>query len=195
MALDETPPPQLSEQFPGYEKFITHITSVTSSFVVPFLYITDRHNPRITASVLDHIYSNKADTLDCPPIRFAHISAVACFTARLLYDTVLNSLAGWEVTWDNRCQNWPGEDGQRYNDSVDSFLHGLRHLRSTPAEGNDKGKHKATEEEPTMVLLIERAERLKDNLPELTVPLTRLAELVSSLVYSHQTVHVKCNLD
>jgi hypothetical protein len=33
-----------------------------------------------------------------------------------------------------------------------------------------------------MVLLIERAERLKDNLPDLIVPLTRLAELVSCLV-------------
>jgi hypothetical protein len=33
-----------------------------------------------------------------------------------------------------------------------------------------------------MVLLVERAERLKDNLPDLVVPLTRLAELVSGLV-------------
>lgn len=192
MALEEsTSLFQLSEQFPGYEKFITHITSVTSSFVVPFLYITDRHNPRITASVLDQIYTNRADTLGCPTTRFAHINAVACLTARLLYDTVLNALAGWEVTWDNGCQNWPGEDGQRYNDSMDSFLHGLRHLRNIPLEGNGKGKRKAVEE-PTMVLLIERAERLKDNLPDLIVPLTRLAELVSSLIHSHMP---KVNFD
>ncbi|OJA16419.1 hypothetical protein AZE42_07233 [Rhizopogon vesiculosus] len=178
MVLDESIPlSQLSPEFPGYENFITHITSVTSSFVVPFLYITDRHNPRTTALVLDRIYSNKVDTLVCPHIRFARINAVACFTARLLYDTVLNALAGWKVTWDNGCQNWPGEDGQRYNDSIDSFLHGLRHLGNIPWEGNGKGKGKTAEEEPTMVLLIERAERLKDSLPDLIVPLTRLAEL------------------
>ena len=181
MALNETNSfSLLSEQFPGYDKLITHITSVTSSFVIPFLYITDCHNPRITASVLDRIYRNSADTLDCPHIRFAHINAVTSFTARLLYDTVLNALAEWEVTWENGCQNWPGEDGQRYNDSIDSFLHGIRHLRNKPWEGNDKGKLEA-EEEPMMVLLIERAERLKDNLPDLIVPLTRLAELVSGL--------------
>jgi origin recognition complex subunit 5 len=186
---------QLSEKFPGYEKFITHITSVTSSFVVPFLYITDRHNPRIAASILDQIYSNREDALDCPHIRFARINAVACFTARLLYDTVLNALAGWKVTWDNGCQNWPADDGQRYNDSIDSFLHGLRHLRNIPWEGNSKGKGKAAEEEPTMVLLIERAERLKDNLPDLIVPLTRLAELVSSLIYFHQKLLPRANFD
>lgn len=180
MALDESSSlSRLSEQFPGYEKFISHITSVTSSFVLPFLYITDRHNPRITASLLNQIYHNGGD---CSRARFAHINATACFTARLLYDTVLNALAGWEVAWENGCQNWPGEDGKRYNDSIDSFLHGLRNLRNKFREGKAKGNGSTVNEEPTMVLLVERAERLKDNLPDLIVPLTRLAELVSGLV-------------
>ncbi|KAG0697046.1 OPT oligopeptide transporter protein-domain-containing protein [Suillus ampliporus] len=175
MAFDETNPlSRLFERFPGHEKFITHITSITSSFTLPFLYITDRHNPRITASVLDQIYRNSAD---CSSTRFAHINVAACFTARLLYDTVLNALAGWEVSWENGCQNWPDEDGKRYNDNIDSFLHGLRNLRNTFWEGQGKGKGRAVDEEPTMVLLIERSERLKDNLPDLVVPLTRLAEL------------------
>ncbi|KAG1746952.1 putative origin recognition complex, subunit 5-like protein [Suillus lakei] len=165
MTLDEINTPSwISEQFAGYE-------NVTSS--LPFLYITDRHNPRITASVLDKIYRNNGD---CSPTRVAHISAAACFTARLLYDTVLNALAGWEVAWENGCQNWPGEDGKRYNDSIDSFLHGLRNLRNKSRE-KAKRNGRAVDEEPTMVLLIERAERLKDNLPDLIVPLTRLAEL------------------
>lgn len=180
MALDDNnSPSRLFEQFPGYEKFVSHITSVTSSFVLPFLYIIDRHNPRITASLLNQIYR---DNGDCSPTRFAHINATACFTARLLYDTVLNALAGWEVAWENGCQNWPGEDGKRYNDSIDSFLHGLRNIRNKPREGKAKGNGRIVDEEPTMVLLVERAERLKDNLPDLVVPLTRLAELVSGLV-------------
>ncbi|KAG1865655.1 OPT oligopeptide transporter protein-domain-containing protein [Suillus tomentosus] len=175
MDLDETDSlSQLSDQFPGYEKFISHITSVTSTFVLPFLYITDRRNPRITASLLNQICCNSGD---CSPTHFAHINATACFTARLLYDTVLNALARWEVAWENGCRNWPGEDGKRYNDSVDSFLHGLRNLRNKSWEGKAKGNGRTVDEEPNMVLLIERAERLKDNLPDLIVPLTRLAEL------------------
>ncbi|KAG2128757.1 OPT oligopeptide transporter protein-domain-containing protein [Suillus bovinus] len=175
MALDETNSlSRLFEQFPGYEKFTSHITSVTSSFVLPFLYITDRRNPRITASLLNQIYRNSGDY---SLTHFAHINATACFTARLLYDTVLNALAGWEVTWENGCQNWPGEDGKRYNDNIDSFLHGLRNLHNKSWEGKGKGKDRTVDEEPKMVLLIERAERLKDNLPDLIVPLTRLAEL------------------
>lgn len=175
MDLDETDSlSQLSDQFPGYEKFISHITSVTSTFVLPFLYITDRRDPRITASLLNRICRNSGD---CSPTHFAHINATACFTARLLYDTVLNALAKWEVAWENGCQNWPGEDGKRYNDSVDSFLHGLRNLRNKSWEGRAKGNGRTVDEEPNMVLLIERAERLKDNLPDLIVPLTRLAEL------------------
>jgi origin recognition complex subunit 5 len=171
MTLDETNSLYpLLKQFPGYEKFISHITSVTPSFVLPFLYITDRHNPRITASLLNQIYRNGGD---CSPTHFAHINATACFTARLLYDTVLNALAGWEVAWENGCQNWPGEDGKRYNDSIDSFLHGLRNLSNKSWEGTTK----TADDEPKMVLLIEKAERLKDNLPDLIVPLTRLAEL------------------
>lgn len=175
MDLDETDSlSQLSDQFPGYEKFISHITSVTSTFVLPFLYITDRRNPRITASLLNQICCNSGD---CSPTHFAHINATACFTARLLYDTILNALAKWEVAWENGCQNWPGEDGKRYNDSIDSFLHGLRNLRNKSWEGKAKGNGRIVDEEPNMVLLIERAERLKDNLPDLIVPLTRLAEL------------------
>lgn len=175
MALDETnSPSRLHEQYPGYEKFTSHITSVTSSYVLPFLYITDRHNPRITASLLNQIYRNSED---CSSTHLAHINATACFTARLLYDTVLNALAGWEVAWENGCQNWPGEDGKRYNDSIDSFLHGLRNLRNKYWEGTAKGNGRTADEEPKMVLLVERAERLKDNLPDLIVPLTRLAEL------------------
>lgn len=175
MALDESNSLSLLlEQFPGYEKFTSHITSVTSSFVLPFLYITDRHNPRITTSLLNQVYRNSGDY---SPTRFAHINATACFTARLLYDTVLNALAGWKVAWENGCQNWPGEDGKRYNDSFDSFLHGLRNLRNKSREGKTKGNGRTVDEEPTMVLLVERAERLKDNLPDLIVPLTRLAEL------------------
>lgn len=93
------------------------------------------------------------------------------------------------------------KQAQRFNDNVDGFLHGLVALRErlgkevagiahaakehANANANGKGKGKKKEvpvlepPEIRLVLVVERAERLKDNLPDLIVPLTRLAELVS----------------
>lgn len=56
--------------------------------------------------------------------------------------------------------------------------------------GKGKGKGKGKEDDKTrrtargvrMFLVIERAERLKESMPEMIVPLTRLAELVSILL-------------
>ncbi|KAF9235741.1 putative origin recognition complex, subunit 5-like protein [Melanogaster broomeanus] len=179
---------RISEAHPGYTTFITRLTTLASVYLPPFIYLTDTNNPRVTASVVDAIFEDISSISDAPPTYYAHINAVACFTARIFYDTVLNALAGWKPSWDNRCQVWPGDDTQSYNDGIDSFIHGLRRLRvelmgAPPAHGKGKGKGKGkavaavSGEEPTMVLLIESAERLYESLPDLIVPLTRLAEL------------------
>ncbi|KIN97649.1 hypothetical protein M404DRAFT_32121 [Pisolithus tinctorius Marx 270] len=115
------------------------------------------------------------------PLNTFDVWPFACFHARVFYDTVLNALAGWEPSWESGCQTWPGDDGVKYNDGIDSFLHGLRRLSAehgTNLPIRDKGKGKTSLiEEPSMVIFIERAERLCENLPELIVPLSRLAEL------------------
>lgn len=183
---------KISDVHPGYASFITHFTTLASTYLPPFIYITDANNPRITTSVIDAIFHNVSSIPGAPPTLYAHVNAVACFTPRVFYDTVLNTLAGWKPSWENGCQIWPGDDSQRYNDSIDSFLHGLRRLRleRTDDSSNRKGKGKgkaaasANEQGPSMVILIERAERLSEGLPELIVPLTRLAELVSQLISS-----------
>ncbi|KAH7909749.1 OPT oligopeptide transporter protein-domain-containing protein [Hygrophoropsis aurantiaca] len=175
------------EKHPGYARFINHISSLTESYLPPFIYLTDINNPRLTFSALDSLLKNASYVPDFPPILYAHVNAVKCFNLRLFFDTVLNALSGWKTSWENGCQNWPGDSSERYNDSIDSFLHGLQLLRSQAvdkvnAKGKGKGKEKArgtdrAGEEPCMVILVEKAERLRDNLPELMVPLTRLAEL------------------
>ncbi|KAF8841357.1 small oligopeptide transporter [Paxillus ammoniavirescens] len=174
---------RISEAHPGYTTFITHLATLASAYLPPFIYVTDTTNPRITASVIDAILKNISSVPGAPPTYYAHINGVACFTARLFYDTVLNALAGWKPSWETGCQIWPGDDTQRYNDGIDSFLHGLRKLRGEltggpPSHGKGKGKAVASSSgDPTMVLLIERAERLYESLPDLLIPLTRLAEL------------------
>ncbi|EGO19735.1 putative origin recognition complex, subunit 5-like protein [Serpula lacrymans var. lacrymans S7.9] len=173
----------LVEEHPGYAKFIDDILMLTSSYLPPFIYINDTTNPRITSSVLDSVFGRLSQPQDWeyPPVRYARVNAVACFTARLFYDSVLNTLAGWKVRWQEGCENWPG-DGQRWNDSIDSFLHGLKALHDSTGSSSHtvhKGKEKAPvqDQKPVMVIVIEKAERLKENLPELIIPLTRLAEM------------------
>jgi origin recognition complex subunit 5 len=190
---------KLTEDNPGYDKLIYQVTSLVTTYPPPFLYINDPTTPRIASSVL------KASLLGCsklplsasPQIRFAHVNAVACFTPRIFYDTVLNAMARWTVKWEDGCENWSDQgSGQRWNDSIDGFLHGLKAIygamgevkTSQQVKGKGKGKEKETEDgnihwggDFRMVLVVEKAERLKENLPDLMVPLTRLAELVRSL--------------
>jgi origin recognition complex subunit 5 len=127
-----------------------------------FIYVTDASAHRLAAATV----ADALASLDDTPTAF--VNAVACFTPRLFYDTVLNALADWHVSWASGCENWSGRTGnQRWNDNLDGFLHGLREL--------------AEQCNPTrIVIAIERAERLCENLPELIVPLSRLAELVIS---------------
>jgi origin recognition complex subunit 5 len=130
------------------------------------------------------VLSSLADSSSTPSIAFACANGVACFTPRLLYDTILNKLAKYTPVWEAGSQLWGADSGQRWNDSVDAFIHGLKTFvsefpknRTSSVSGeNDKDAF----EGPRIVILIERAERLKTSLPDLIVPLTRLSELVSA---------------
>ncbi|KAI0943786.1 hypothetical protein AcW1_002864 [Taiwanofungus camphoratus] len=191
-----------SSPHPGYETFTSHLTTLLTTYPPHFIFVYDSEAPRITSSVVCSILStisNPQDTYEQSlHISYACVNAVACFTPRLFYDTVLNTLAGWRPTWDDGCENWsaPEIEGERLNESMDTFLHGLRAVRShiqtisngqgssssqASAKSKGKGRAKATDldEEETyrLVLVVERAERLKETLPDLLVPLTRLAEL------------------
>ncbi|EPT02035.1 hypothetical protein FOMPIDRAFT_141897 [Fomitopsis schrenkii] len=128
-----------------------------------------------------------------PHLRYAFADAAACFTPRLFFDTVINALSTHTPSWEDGCENWAGPSGEglRWNESLDTFLHGLRAVAAdvekdepgASATLSRKGKARAKVngdrrgEKCRLVLVVERPERLKDNMPELLVPLTRLAEL------------------
>ncbi|KAF5370931.1 hypothetical protein D9615_009797 [Tricholomella constricta] len=169
----------------GYEQFLEEFSTLVASFPPPFLYVNDATSPRVTGSVIDFALDDIQRTEPGPSRRVHHakVNAVACFTPRLLYDSILNALTKWKPSWDNGCANWSLEaDSQRFNENFDGFIHGLRavsvHLRDK-GEGKGKAKEKMQleEQDVRLVIVIERAERLKENLPEILVPLTRLAEL------------------
>lgn len=170
----------------GYEELCDELSTLIAIYPPPFIYINDTICPRLTSSIVASLL-DKIDSTDPGPskrVHFAKVNAVACFTARLLYDSILNALTKWSPDWNDGCANWSLEgDTQRFNENFDGFIHGLRavssHLREK-ARGNGKGKERMKLEADgvRLVIVVEHAERLKETLPELLVPLTRLAELV-----------------
>ncbi|KAI0260757.1 origin recognition complex subunit 5 C-terminus-domain-containing protein [Gloeopeniophorella convolvens] len=189
-----------SAKFPGNDILISQLTTLITACPPTFTYIHDPFTSRITASLVSSLVSSIAavcavsDTGDngisSLSIASANVNAVSCFSSRLFYDTTLNSLAKWHPRWDDGCENWSSgtNSSMRYNDSLDGFLHGLRALQSQLSddvqsqgrgvgEGKGKLRSQGRAKDVKMVLVVDRAERLKVTLPELVVPLTRLAEL------------------
>lgn len=199
----------------GYETLASHLTLLLTTYSPPFIYIRDPSTPRLTTcAVKSAVLSASAvdqEDFSVAQITTAYIDAVTCFTPRLFYDTVLNALADWHLRWEDGCENWSdtkGVGGQRWNDSLDGFLHGLQAVYShlgaiekssiSDSKPNKGKKKKPVQDEietfKRLVLVIERAERLRDFVPELLVPLTRLAELVC-IRFPHNCFRLTCELD
>ena len=177
--------------FPGYEHVCLELESLLSMHPPPFIYIRDIESVATTFSVIDtllHALSDESySILTDVKICHARVDAIACFNARLFYEAVINSLVQFEPSWEDGCGNWESATEMRWNENMDAFLHGLRaaHMGLSMQKnytGKGKGKEKAGGyEHVRFVIVVERAERLKESLPELLVPLTRLAELVSRI--------------
>lgn len=160
----------LSSNNVGCKQLLLDIEDLLTTFPPNFIVIHDQRTSNLTANAVNSLlqsFSTKS-----PLFLHASIDAIACFTPRLFYDTVINSLAGWTPRWEDGCANWsPSGSEERYNESLDAFLHGLRAVSTSLPS--------TSLEELRMVLFIENAERLRESMPELLVPLTRLAEVVS----------------
>jgi origin recognition complex subunit 5 len=197
----------------GYEQFSSELSTLLSTYPPPFIYIQDSESFKSTCQVVNSVISaieqvpppsspsslfSSSSTSTTPfIIHSTRIDAVSTFTNRLLFESVINSLARWDVTWEDGCSNWiPNVDSQdggeqeidpRWNENVDTFIHALRavhgYLCRQHGISRGKGKGKAIQNDSSyenirLVIVIERAERLKETNPELVVPLTRLAEMV-----------------
>jgi len=131
--------------------FVQEIQTLSST-LPPFVYIYDPVSLRTTTTVFQKTLS------DGPPeLIHVHLDAVSCFSQKLLFDYILDSLPGLD----------PNE---RWNDSWDSFLHALRHVHRAPG-------HK--DRDVPLVISVEQVDRLK---PDAMVPLSRLRELVLSFL-------------
>ncbi|KAI0035764.1 origin recognition complex subunit 5 C-terminus-domain-containing protein [Vararia minispora EC-137] len=165
---------QTCSNFPGHDVFISHIATLLTTCPPAFIYIHDPHTVHGTAQVLRSVLSTLSafdpseftQYRDAPRVTFAQLDAISCFVPRLFYDSALNQLAKWNPTWIDGCENWTNGSSMRFNDSFDGFIHGIQALEEQLREPGVR-----------MVLLVDHAERMKDALHDLVVPLTRLAEL------------------
>ncbi|KAF9531498.1 origin recognition complex subunit 5 C-terminus-domain-containing protein [Crepidotus variabilis] len=178
---------------PGYEAFSEELGFLLSSTPPPFIYIQSFEALRTTFTVVDallHDLSRRPTGVDQPSIHCATVDAASCFTPRLFYEGVIHSLIDWIPEWEDGCSIWMPEESTtvRWNENLDTFVHGLvsaqAYLRLRLSQTNSekrKGKEPDTEvgrnQNVRLVIVIERAEKLKEDHPELLVPLTRLAEL------------------
>ncbi|KAI0701836.1 putative origin recognition complex, subunit 5-like protein [Cytidiella melzeri] len=170
----------------GYEETVLQLTSLITAYPPPFIYIHDPATPHLVAPALCTAFDQLRDSSEVI-LRYAAVDAVACFNTRLFYDTVLNSLAEWSPEWEQGCSNWGGpssSQGQRYNESIDGCVHGIRaiqaSLRSSSPHLYGKGKANGdamADDNTRLVIFVERAERLKETMPDILVPLARLREL------------------
>ncbi|KAK2463847.1 hypothetical protein APHAL10511_004152 [Amanita phalloides] len=169
----------------------------------PFIFLHDPVSLPHTTCALKNALATRFKKDATAHVLLAFANGISCFSPRLLYDHIINSLANWTVDWNEGCANWTlPSSARRWNDSFDSFIRGLRTLHShtrtnksdnqraarkgvgkkTKGREKDKGKprqveEQVEEEEVRFAIVLEHAERLRDNMPDLLVPLTRLAEL------------------
>lgn len=157
---------------PAHQPAIDDLTQLLLLSPPPFIYITDPLNAPLLASSLAAFFEEKKKDY-----AYAHVSGVACFNKRVLFDNVVNGLAGWEPKWEDGGRNWisgieDGEeaDGVRWNEDWGAFIHGVQAVHNANVKGKGKGKEK-----DTMVVLIDTVEKLD---ADWLLPLTRLRELV-----------------
>lgn len=136
-----------------------------------FIYIKDFSNntsrPRDLLQDAKKLVDNSAESSSGPIIRIklAFVNAIAAFSQRILFDTLLNSfLQQLSIPVDHPIYSTK-------NDTMDDFLHNIRTLATLP-ESSSSSKTR-------LILVIERVQKLKQTLPRLITPLTKIAELVS----------------
>lgn len=109
---------------------------------------------------------------------FISIDCTECISQRVLFTRIINGLANWVPEWrDHGGESWGGQGLGAWDTSFDAFALAFRALwqsllDSKSANGSTSGGNDG------IVIMLLNSERLKDFLPSLFVPFTRLSELV-----------------
>ena len=138
---------QLESKYPGrYDILLQLLTLLITTAPSLCIHIHSPFSSRPAAVSLLH------SALDATHTLHASIHGFECLSQRLFFDRVLHLLSEWCVSWDEGCESF---GGGMYSGDVDGFIEGLRVISREKDPGTK------------MVVIIERAEWFKDNLPEL----------------------------
>ncbi|KAH6918731.1 origin recognition complex subunit 5 C-terminus-domain-containing protein, partial [Coprinopsis sp. MPI-PUGE-AT-0042] len=162
---------------PGFEALVLEVSTLLSTDPPPFIFVHDGDGCEVTANVLHslvaHLSSTSAEEPGSAEICCGFADVAATLSPRLLYESLVHTLVDFQPTWEDGCANWRAEEDLKWNENMDSFLQGLRvaHTHMLSKRGL------RPTDELKFVLVLEGVDRLKDTMPELLVPLTRLREL------------------
>ncbi|KAF8514412.1 origin recognition complex subunit 5 C-terminus-domain-containing protein [Gautieria morchelliformis] len=150
----------LARAHPGRHALLRLLATLFTTAAPPSIHVHAPLSPAAAAPLVRAV-------LAATRTPHAAVHAAECLSPRLFFDRVLHALAAWRVDWHAGCAAFAGG---RYSRGVDAFVEGLRAIarERAPQGGN---------ENMNMVLVVEHAERLREKLPQLVVPLTRMAEL------------------
>ncbi|EFI28402.1 hypothetical protein CC1G_13936 [Coprinopsis cinerea okayama7 len=165
-------------ELPGYDHLTLELSTLISGYPPPFIYIHDPAScevtTRVVRSLLNHLEATPSSELDIPAIAYGRADAICCLSQRCFYESLIHTLVDWQPDWEDGCANWGSEGDLRWNENMDTFLQGIRashnHIRGKL--GLDSAKKGLR-----LVFVVEGVERLKETMPEVLVPLTRLQEL------------------
>lgn len=172
---------QVVQKWQGRESLASTLFSFWTTSPPPCIHICDPTTAQGTAKIIPELLNVAHQAADTPQIFSVQMDATECITPKILFDRILNGLADWTPDWEDNAQNWAPASGERHNHSLDAFVHGLRALYQ---ERLGIG----SQQQAIVVVVISFAERLKETVPALINPLTRLADLARcSASLSHVT--------
>lgn len=153
----------LSGKHPGHFDLLQTLCSFLQADAVPgFIHVhaptSTKHSQQVVQTLLQRIS-------EITPLLYLCLNGIDCFSSRSFYRHVLHALS-------TQCQSKPGglegfiplEDIQPYTSDLDNFLRALRLISKKSSA--------------TILIVIDRAEKFKEFLPDLWTPLSRLDELV-----------------
>jgi origin recognition complex subunit 5 len=129
-------------------------------------------------------YSPLLDGLQTAQKSFVSIDCTECISHRVLFARIINGLANWTPSWSDAGECWGGDALGNWDASFDTFSKAFEALWQSIVDGRTGEEEKGEGEDSgggtdSVVIMLLNSERLKDFLPTLFVPLTRLSELVS----------------
>lgn len=157
-------------------KQLNHVAELLQLHPPPFIFIHDPLHSRPTPSAFLHNSLRNSTSQSVSAL----IDCNACFTSKMLFHAIINEVASCmpELNTKGKAMSWSNGNVSKWDRSLDSFVEALK-----SAYDETRGT-RGTRKNTNLILLFENAGRLKETLPGLIVPLTRLDELVSSLLFS-----------